>query len=177
MASPDDAPRTTTMRPEPARLEDLPQVLALVDVAGLPLTGIPAHFSSFLVLRLDGRIVGAVGLELHGPDAVLRSLVVAPRMRRAGLGRELVKHVLLLARAHGVRTAYLLTMTAAEFFARESFEPCARESVPEAIASSTEFAAGVCPETSVCMRRSLEQASCCGGAANPRPTKLTTDGF
>lgn len=150
---------------EPARPEDLTAVLALVDAADLPLVGIPDHFANFLVARSNGRIEGVVGLEIHGADAVLRSLAVAPEKRGAGLGRALVASALLLANARGVRTVYLLTTTAVDFFARLSFECCDVGSVPDAIAKSVEFSSGVCPATSTCMCRLVERPSCCGSRA------------
>jgi amino-acid N-acetyltransferase len=53
--------------------------------------------------------VGLVGLELHGRDALLRSLVVDPNSRTNGIGSQLVEHAENYARARGVDSIYLLT--------------------------------------------------------------------
>ena len=58
----------------PARREELPQILELLDEAGLPQDGLENHLSTTLVARLEGRVVGSAALELYGPAALLRSL-------------------------------------------------------------------------------------------------------
>ncbi len=145
-----------------ARWDELAAVLNLLQEAALPLADVSEHFEHFLVARDAGRVVGAVGLQITGRDAVLRSLVVDARWRGRGLGRALVDQALLYAGARGVQTAYLLTTTADRFFERLGFERCDRGSVPASIAQTSEFA-GVCPSTAVCMRRSLASHACGGG--------------
>ncbi len=47
----------------------------------------------FFGCRDQGKLVGAVGLELYGDIGLLRSLAVDPRFRGKGLGQALVQHV------------------------------------------------------------------------------------
>ncbi|MGB6356936.1 MAG: arsenic resistance N-acetyltransferase ArsN2, partial [Steroidobacteraceae bacterium] len=85
-----------------------------------------------------------IGLEIYGADALLRSLVVDPSVRSAGLGSALVAHVETHAAKHDVGTLYLLTTTAEAFFARRGYGRIDRSAAPAAIRSTKEFA-GLCP--------------------------------
>ncbi|MEF8850839.1 MAG: hypothetical protein V5A44_01330 [Haloarculaceae archaeon] len=49
---------------------------------------------------------------------------------------------------------YLLTTTARGFFENRDYETVGRETVPEAVHETTEFA-GVCPSTAVVLEKSL----------------------
>jgi amino-acid N-acetyltransferase len=138
----------------------LTAVLTLLKSDALPLEDVTDHFEHYLVAREAARVVGAVGLEIYGLDALLRSLVVCTDRRGRGVGHQLVDHMLSYARERGVRTVYLLTTTAAAFFERLEFERCDRSSVPASIAETSEFAS-TCPASAVCMRRSLRPAPCC----------------
>ncbi|MFZ3205682.1 MAG: GNAT family N-acetyltransferase, partial [Pseudomonas sp.] len=42
--------------------------------------------------HVDGHLIGLVGLEMHGTDALLRSLAVADAARGQGLGDELLTY-------------------------------------------------------------------------------------
>jgi amino-acid N-acetyltransferase len=134
-----------------AQPRDLAGVEALLAGAGLPTQGVEEHLPSFFVEDDGGRLVGAVGLELYGEDALLRSVVVAVSARGTGLGSALTRHAIDEARARGVRTVYLLTTTAEGFFPRFAFERTAREEIPEAMQASRELR-GACPSTAVAMR-------------------------
>ena len=138
-----------------AAQNDIPAIAALLREAGLPHEDFADHLPHFLVAGQEGRIVGAVGFELHGADALLRSLVVAPRRRGDGLGGRLVEQLTASALAHGVRRFYLLTTTAEAFFAKRGFRKTARGSVPADIAGTKEFNS-LCPISAVCMTRTLK---------------------
>jgi hypothetical protein len=62
------------------------QDVALLTDAGLPIDGVPEHFSSFFVVDDGGKIVGAAGLELYGEHALLRSVVVSGTTKGDGRG-------------------------------------------------------------------------------------------
>jgi amino-acid N-acetyltransferase len=53
-----------------------------------------------------------------------------------------------------VETLYLLTTTAAAFFARHGYETVERDTVPARIRGTTEFD-DLCPDSAVCMRKRL----------------------
>ena len=67
-------------------------------------------------------------------------------------GHEMVDRLLKEMAARGVRDAYLLTTTAADFFARLGFVGIDRAAAPPAIAATAQVAA-LCPAEAVLMRR------------------------
>jgi len=137
---------------------DAVAIAALLREAELPHRDIADHLAFFLVARDQGEVVGAIGFELHGTDALLRSLVVAPAHRGAGLGDRLVRRLTASARRQGVRRFYLLTTTAEAFFSKRGFEKIDRRSVPAAIAGTKEFNS-LCPVSAVCLTRPVEAAT------------------
>ena len=77
--------------------------------------------------------IGYAGLEVHGKDALLRSVVVDPARRRAGFGRTVVEATLAEAHRLGATRAFLLTTAAKAYFERLGFASIDRESAPETI--------------------------------------------
>jgi amino-acid N-acetyltransferase len=136
------------------RPDDLPAVLALLAEASLPTEGVEEHFTDFLVAGETGRVTGAIGLEIYGDTALLRSAVVAPAHRSAGLGSALFEDIRALAAARGVRRLILLTNTAEEYFRRKGFVSIPAASVRGPVTASVEFT-GACPSTAVCMELRL----------------------
>ena len=128
----------------PPTRADLPAIAALLRAAELPHEDIGPHVANFLVARRGSEIVGAVGAELGGADALLRSLVVAPAVRGAGLGSRLVAELERAARGLGVERWWLLTTTAEKFFAARGFRVAARGEAPEAIRRTGQFNGGCC---------------------------------
>jgi amino-acid N-acetyltransferase len=129
---------------------DLAPVLALVQACQLPIAGLEQHLGTALVARDRGELVGSAELEMYGECALLRSVAVATHMRGRGLGQRLVRAALDLARQRGVRSVYLLTETAGEFFPRFGFHPIDRASVPEPVKTSVELTSA-CPESALAM--------------------------
>lgn len=150
---------TATIALAAARPGDVPAIAALLCEAELPHEDFATHLAHFLVARRADEVVGAVGFERHGRAALLRSLVVAPAQRCAGLGGRLVSRLTAEARRIGVTRFYLLTTTAEAFFAKRGFRQITRSRVPARIAATTEFKS-LCPVSAVCMTRPL-------GAAKP----------
>jgi amino-acid N-acetyltransferase len=140
---------------EAARPADEAPVRALLQQAELPHEDFAGHLAHFLVARHAGRVIGAVGFELHGRDALLRSLVVAPDWRGDGLGGALVRRLEDEAQRRGVQHFYVLTTTAENFFAKRWFKKIAREHVPPAIAATPEFSR-LCPASSICLVRTVK---------------------
>jgi N-acetylglutamate synthase-like GNAT family acetyltransferase len=81
---------------------------------------------------------GFGGLEIHGGDALLRSVVTLPPLRRAGFGSAMIAAIEQEAQLHGCRAIYLLTMDP-DFFARAGYAVCGRSAVPEALRASSQF--------------------------------------
>lgn len=141
--------------PEPARPDDLAAVVALVQAAALPTAGIADAFpNGYAVVREGADLIAAAGLEVHGDVGLLRSVAVAPSQRSGGLGRLLVDDRLRAAREQGLRTVYLLTTTAADYFRRLSFQDARREDAPADLQGSSEFAS-VCPASATCLAKKL----------------------
>jgi amino-acid N-acetyltransferase len=127
----------------------------LLQSASLPASDLTdAHMEHFYFCGPAGNPAGLIGLEICGPDALLRSLVVAPDHRAGGIGGRLLNHAEAEARRMGIRTLYLLTTTAEAFFARRGYVAADREKAPPDIRSTREFA-GLCPASSAFMLKAL----------------------
>jgi N-acetylglutamate synthase-like GNAT family acetyltransferase len=130
---------------------DLEPVQQLLRAADLPIAGLGAQFpEAYVVARQAGEIVGVAGLERHGDVGLLRSVAVAPVQRSTGLGRRLVRDRLARASEAQLRAVYLLTTTAATYFARLDFVAAERAAVPSSLAASEEFARA-CPASATCL--------------------------
>lgn len=140
-----------------AASQDLPAVLGLLEDAGLPYQDLTtAHLADFLVAEGGRSVLGIVGLERYGKDALLRSLAVRPENRFTGLGKQLADAIEEHARRTGVENLYLLTTTAADFFERRGYELIERHAAPSELQKTAEFSS-LCPSQAVCMRRRLIQ--------------------
>ena len=132
-----------------------PVVRRLLEEAGLPTSDLTAgHFEHFFGCGAKDAPEGVVGVELHGRDALLRSLVVEKRAQRRGLGRALVAAAEHHSGKHGARRMYLLTTTAEKFFEHLGYEALARESAPESIRATQEFTT-LCSSSSTLMVKNL----------------------
>ena len=82
----------------------------------------------FIVVELDGKIVGCVHLDEYSPSlAELRSLAVAPGAQGVGIGKALVAATEKFARDRDYGTLFAVSNDT-EFFARFGFE---RRNIPE----------------------------------------------
>jgi amino-acid N-acetyltransferase len=123
---------------------DLPAVFELLNEASLPTAGLAEHCNHLYVLTIQETVVGAVGYEAYPPDALLRSLVIAPTMRGQGHGRRLLAFIIRQARRDGIRDAYALTTTIPGLLLRQRFKKIKRSDAPTALLASEEFR-GACP--------------------------------
>ncbi|MGH9442973.1 MAG: arsenic resistance N-acetyltransferase ArsN2 [Thermoanaerobaculia bacterium] len=140
----------------PAVPADLPEILALLEIANLPVEGVADHLPGFLIAEFDACPAACGGLERYGAEALLRSVAVRPAHRRSGLGNRIVKTLIETARREGIRTVVLLTTTAAGYFPRFGFESIDRSAVPESLRRSAELR-GACPSTATAMRLELRR--------------------
>jgi GNAT superfamily N-acetyltransferase len=92
----------------------------------------PVDFGS---LGISGR---DASLQIFGRDALLRSVVILPPLRRRGFGAAIVESIEQEARSLRCRAIYLST-TDTVFFFRLGYSPCKRGDVPEAISASGQF--------------------------------------
>ena len=145
---------TIAARAEPLWSEDLPRLTKLLDAEGLPSGDLREPGVRLFAFRDGGAVVGFAGLEVYGKDALLRSVVVDPARRRAGLGRAIVDVTLAEAQKLGATRAFLLTTAAKAYFERLGFVSIDRASAPDAILS-TRQAAGLCPSSAPLMVKAL----------------------
>lgn len=103
----------------------------------------------YLGIQAD-EIIGCGGIERHGDDGLLRSLVIAPSWQGQGYGQQLCRQLIQQAQLEGVRGLYLLTNTAPGFFAKLGFQPMERQLAPATLQQTTEFKT-LCPASAICM--------------------------
>jgi N-acetylglutamate synthase-like GNAT family acetyltransferase len=133
---------------------DWSAISALLDANKLPLDGAQAHLSNYVIALANGEVVGTAGAEVYGDIALLRSVAVAPGLHRKGVGKAMVGLIIDEARRRGIRTLYLFSVTAPEYFAQFGFNRGARDKAPAALQSSTEFQ-GACPAGAAFMSLTL----------------------
>ena len=122
--------------------------------AGLPVDDLEADGPLFWRFERDDMPVGFAGIEVHGRDALLRSLVTLPPLRQKGIGGAMVDKMETEARARGASAIYLLTGDSVPFFAKLGYAPCARDRVPAAIAATAQFAR-LCPASATAMTKQI----------------------
>jgi N-acetylglutamate synthase-like GNAT family acetyltransferase len=139
----------------PLRHGELGSLAAVLAKAKLPTADIEAPGRLFwrFVTR-DEVPVGFGGLEVHGDDGLLRSLVTLPPVRGRGIGAAMVAALEFEARLHECRSLWLITTTAAEFYERLGYARCDRAVVPPAIAATGEFAE-LCPASADVLMKKL----------------------
>ncbi len=138
-----------------AERSDLPRVVTLLEEANLCHDDLTSdHMADFIVVDDGAELTGAIGLEVFGQNALLRSLIVVPECRGAGIGVHLLEAIETHARLNGITTLFLLTTTADRFFDHHGYERIPRNSVPTDIGSTTEFSS-FCPASAICMRKRL----------------------
>lgn len=137
----------------PAAAADLPGIKLLLAANGLPSNLTPESLTAFLVAEQQ-TIIGVIGLEIDGSSALLRSMAVASQARKAGVAAALVAGALQVAQHAGVREIYLLTETAATYFAKCGFTSVERAVVPPSLLKNSGLDRA-CPTSSTCMRLTL----------------------
>lgn len=126
-------------------------ILNLITDVGLSVQDLESEkLVHFIVARIADAVVGAVGLEPVGEVALLRSLAVAVNYRKQAIASRLVAAIEKYARSHGVEALYLLTMDAADFFLKQSYQQIDRETAPAGVQATEEFRT-LCPATAQCL--------------------------
>ena len=126
----------------------------LLERNDLPSQDVHSTFDCFY-LGYDGTdLVGIGAIEIYETEGLLRSVVIEQSNRGDGFGTALCDALEKRASANGVESLYLLTTTAADFFAKRDYIEIERVAAPPAIQQTTEFE-DLCPTTAICMRKFL----------------------
>ena len=145
----------------PAGLADLAQALR---EAGLPDDDVALPGRVFYAFQLAGQHVGYAGLEVYGPVALLRSVLIVAQHRKRGLGSLVVSEMERLARDSGIASLHLLTTNQAPFFERIGYLPAPRQLAPAEIAGTAQFTS-LCPASASYLRKSLAENAPAGDEA------------
>lgn len=130
-------------------------VSALLVACDLPVADLRINGDvRFFGVRHEGELLGVIGIEMRDDAGLLRSLAIADAHRGNGLGRKLVAYAEEWAVCSGLRSLYLLTNTADDFFKRLGYVALARSDAPKAITETPQFA-GLCPASSTFMAKVL----------------------
>lgn len=126
-------------------------VAALLRESGLFAETTPG-MAGFVVSGDVRGLAGCAAAELHGEQALLRSVATRAGARAAGLGAALAEEALTRAAAGGASEAWLLTETAEAFFAKRGFVRVAREAAPAWLRAHPQWTTQ-CPAAAIVMRR------------------------
>ena len=124
----------------PARVVHVEALFELIDAASRTSTVLPRDRDSLgrshgdFVVALDGEeVVGCASLyRWTGELAEIKSLVVTPRLRGAGLGARMVRELVKRARRRKLARVFALTEQV-DFFLRQGFGLTDKETLPEKV--------------------------------------------
>ena len=140
------------IRYTPAAKSDAIAIQLLLEESGLPSEDIVRHLGHFILARDSKKILGCIGVEVHGEIGFIRSLAVEAAFRNRGTAGDLYRECEKHARFLGMRDLYLLTITAETFFAKRGWTRIDRGKAPEVICRTEEFK-GLCPASAICMEK------------------------
>lgn len=133
---------------------DLAYVESLLRENRLPAVDVRSKPECFFVASHGDERVGVGGIEVYDGAGLLRSVVVEREVRGNGFGTALCDALEERARSAGAESLYLLTTSAAAFFAERGYETADRSEAPESVRSTTEFE-DLCPTSAACLRKPL----------------------
>lgn len=155
----------------PARRKDMPVIRALLKDYSLPTDGLGGA-ELLVALKGNDELVACGGLEIRGKEALLRSLAVAKKHQRKGIGSLLVESLIRESERKSVSELFLLTTSAARYFeTRFGFSPLSAEeknSFRGRVRESKEFQ-GACPKDSTLMVLKISPGS---GGRERRATRF-----
>ena len=132
-----------------ATADNEPEIKQLLAAGELHHEDLEPHQLKHFMLAWEGsKLVGVVGLEIKADCGLLRSLAVDAVYRNRKIASRLVSDIENYAKSLQLKTLFLLTMTAEEFFSRRGFQKTARNSAPAGIQETTEFK-NLCPVSAV----------------------------
>lgn len=144
------------MQLRPATADDFSAIVRLLESVSLHASDLnPAQTAAFLLLCDADAVLACGAVERFGErTGLVRSVAVQPTHRGQGLATRIMRSLEKHAQHRGIVRLFLLTQSAAGFFARLNYERCERSLAPEAMRASPQFAS-LCPSTAVCMCKEL----------------------
>ncbi len=142
------------LRGEPVRSDEIAAFRFALVEAGLPADDIAATGVQPFRFERNLKPVGYGAVEVYGPDALLRSIVVTAGARGEGVGRAITEWLLAHAGALGAGRAFLFTTDARAYFEGLGFEVVERSKAPQSIMTTCQ-AAGLCPASAVLLTRTV----------------------
>ena len=139
----------------PAVVADWPALKALLQAENLPTSDIDTASLDYFQVAAGTEILGAIGLEAHAGEGLVRSLVTARKSRSRGIGSALYQAMECQARALGIGRLWLLTDSASEFFEARGFSPEPRSAVPAWLAGTQQYR-DLCPQSALVMSKGLD---------------------
>jgi len=130
-------------------------VIALLSSEKLPTDDLPATLKNFLVVTENEELIGVAGLETYGRYGLLRSLAVRPDYRNQSIASKLVEQIEKLALTEELKSIFLLTETAPDYFTRKGYHIIIRTEIPAEVQQSSEFS-HVCPQSAIPMKKDLQ---------------------
>lgn len=135
-----------------ANESDYTALKSLLESQNLSTETVGTSQTDFYVAEDRHGIVGVAGFEYYGKDALLRSIAVPSSLQRKHIGSILVDYMIELARQKNIQRIFLLTETAAEFFARKGFEKIEKVHIGNStIFQSSQFLGQSCCKKATCM--------------------------
>ena len=129
-------------------------IVALLSAEKLPVSDLPESLKNFLAVIESDKLIGVIGLETFGHYGLLRSLAVHPNSRNQNIAGKLVAQLEKLAVSEGLKSIFLLTETAHDYFSRKGYQAINRAEMPSEVQQSSEFS-HVCPQSAIAMKKDL----------------------
>jgi GNAT superfamily N-acetyltransferase len=98
-----------------------PEALALIATDDLRPEGILAEGTRYWGAFSEYKLVGIIGCEYENKCALLRSALVRREYRGQGIAARLTQTLLDAARASGIKTVYLFSTGAGDYWKRQGF--------------------------------------------------------
>lgn len=143
------------MRFRQASAEDLAPIVSLLERSELPTDDCRERIDGFVLLEDGENIIATGGLELHGKEGLIRSIVVVPDRRGTGIGRCVCAKLEKRAGAAGIERLFLLTDNAVPYFLGLGYQLLRRADTPPEIRATKQFSS-LCPGSAKVMFRRVE---------------------
>lgn len=136
--------------------QETARVIEELSKAGLPVADISDKVTLFGLFDGKNTLAAIAGIEIYGDCGLLRSVCVPASMQGRGFGKQVVNELERYGRGASIRSLYLLTTTASDFFLKAGYHLADRSTAPQAIQQTAEFA-GLCPSTAAFMCKNLAE--------------------